>query len=388
MRLPRCLTYGTALALFIGVIFTPIPSRAEITTIAEYAMILDHDSGEVLFEKNADAPMKPASLAKMMTVYLLMDRLKDGSILIDDLVTVSEKAWKKGGSRTFLEPSKKVTVSDLMRGIIVQSGNDAAIVVAEALSGTEDAFAVEMTEKAEELEMKNTVFGNSTGWPDEVTTTTARDMALLSRALIKNFPNYYPMFAEESFTYNNISQQNRNPLLGTVAGGDGLKTGHTTESGYGLAASADRDGQRVILVLNGLDSATERKQESARLINLAFRTFKKYDLVTRDEILGYVSVWMGEDGVVPLTVAEDISKILAHGEIDKVKRQVDWPSSLDAPISKGQKIGRLTLSINGVDHFYPLVAGKEVEALSFYRYPGSYMHYLIFGLETKAAPNG
>jgi D-alanyl-D-alanine carboxypeptidase (penicillin-binding protein 5/6) len=369
--------------LALSVMMT-MPARAEIVSPSEYVMIMDFDNGDVLFEKNADEAMKPASMAKIMTVYLLLDRLKNGGLTMDDTFLVSEKAWKKGGSRTFLEPGSQVKVGDLLRGIIVQSGNDAAIVVAEGLAGSEEAFAERMTEKAKELGMSNTVFGNSTGWPDEITTTTARDLAILARALITDFPEYYGIFKETGFTYNNITQSNRNPLVFGSEGADGLKTGHTEASGYGLVGSAKRGEQRMILVVNGLNSSKERKNESIRLMDLAFRMFTRYELVNQGEVLGYASVWMGERGVVPLTVSDDISKVLSKASADTVTTQTDWPSSVSAPIAKGQELGQVTLNIDGKMYHYPLVAAEAVEDLAFYRYPGAYLHYLIFGMETKA----
>jgi len=369
--------------LALSVMMT-MPARAEIVSPSEYVMIMDFDNGDVLFEKNADEAMKPASMAKIMTVYLLLDRLKNGSLTMDDTFLVSEKAWKKGGSRTFLEPGSQVKVGDLLRGIIVQSGNDAAIVVAEGLAGSEEAFAERMTEKAKELGMSNTVFGNSTGWPDEITTTTARDLAILARALITDFPEYYGIFKETGFTYNNITQSNRNPLVFGSEGADGLKTGHTEASGYGLVGSAKRGEQRMILVVNGLNSSKERKNESIRLMDLAFRMFTRYELVNQGDVLGYASVWMGERGVVPLTVSDDISKVLSKASADTVTTKTDWPSSVSAPIAKGQELGQVTLNIDGKMYHYPLVAAEAVEDLAFYRYPGAYLHYLIFGMETKA----
>jgi D-alanyl-D-alanine carboxypeptidase (penicillin-binding protein 5/6) len=369
--------------LALSVMMT-VPARAEIVSSSEYVMIMDFDNGDVLFEKNADEAMKPASMAKIMTVYLLLDRLKNGGLTMDDTFLVSEKAWKKGGSRTFLEPGSQVKVGDLLRGIIVQSGNDAAIVVAEGLAGSEEAFAERMTENAKELGMSNTVFGNSTGWPDEITTTTARDLAILARALITDFPEYYGIFKETGFTYNNITQSNRNPLVFGSEGADGLKTGHTEASGYGLVGSAKRGEQRMILVVNGLNSSKERKNESIRLMDLAFRMFTRYELVNQGDVLGYASVWMGERGVVPLTVSDDISKVLSKASADTVTTQTDWPSSVSAPIAKGQELGQVTLNIDGKMYHYPLVAAESVEDLAFYRYPGAYLHYLIFGMETKA----
>lgn len=377
----------SALAIPIAVLLTSLNAHADIMTSSEYVMIMDYDTGDVLFEKNADQPMKPASMAKIMTVYILFEYLKDNDLTMDDEFIVSEKAWKKGGSRTFLEPGSKVKIADLLRGIIIQSGNDAAIVVAEGLAGTEDAFAQIMTEKAAELGMENTVFGNSTGWPDDVTTTTARDLAILGRSIISEFPEYYPMFAESSFTYNKITQPNRNPLIYGVAGADGLKTGHTEESGYGLVGSALRGDQRVVMVLNGMSSIKERKNEGIRLMDLTFRSFKKETLIKQGDILGYSSVWMGQRGVVPLTVGADISKVMDKETAESVTQTMDWPSYISAPITKGQELGRLTLNISGKDYHYPLVAAEDVIDLSFYRYPGAYIHYLIFGLETKSVKN-
>lgn len=377
----------SALAISIAVLFASLNAHADIMTSSEYVMIMDYDTGDVLFEKNADQPMKPASMAKIMTVYILFEYLKDNDLTMNDEFIVSEKAWKKGGSRTFLEPGSKVKIADLLRGIIVQSGNDAAIVVAEGLAGTEDAFAQIMTEKAAELGMENTVFGNSTGWPDDVTTTTARDLAILGRSIISEFPEYYPMFAESSFTYNKITQPNRNPLIYGVAGADGLKTGHTEESGYGLVGSALRGDQRVVMVLNGMSSIKERKNEGIRLMDLTFRSFKKETLIKQGDILGYSSVWMGQRGVVPLTVGADISKVMDKETAESVTQTMDWPSYISAPITKGQELGRLTLNISGKDYHYPLVAAEDVIDLSFYRYPGAYIHYLIFGLETKSVKN-
>ena len=378
-------SHFTKIAVVLAMsILMSVPARAEIISTSEYVMIMDFDNGDVLFEKNADEPMKPASMAKIMTVYLLFDRLKNGGLSMDDTFLVSEKAWKKGGSRTFLEPGSQVKVSDLLRGIIVQSGNDAAIVVAEGLAGSEDAFAERMTEKAAELGMSNTVFGNSTGWPDQVTTTTARDLAILARALITEFPEYYGIFKETGFTYNNITQGNRNPLIFGSDGADGLKTGHTEASGYGLVGSAMRDDQRMILVVNGLNSSKERKNESIRLMDLAFRMFTRYELVNQGDVLGYASVWMGERGIVPLTVSEDVVKVLSRSSADSVTTTTDWPSSVSAPIAKGQELGQISLNIDGKIYHYPLVAAEAVEDLAFYRYPGAYLHYLIFGMETKA----
>jgi len=357
------------------------PAQAEIMTQAEFAIIMDYESGDILFEKNADAPMKPASMAKLMTTYLLFEQLQNGSIRFDDKFLVSEKAYRKGGSRMFLEIGDQVQIADLLRGIIVQSGNDAAIVVAEGLAGTEETFAEEMTERAKSLGMTNTVFGNSTGWPDDVTITTARDLALLAQAMIKNHPEFYGIYSEKTFTYNNIKQNNRNPILYTMDGADGLKTGHTEESGYGLVASADINGQRMIMVLNGLESSKKRKSESLRLITLAFQTYKKFDLLVEGVEVKKVPVWMGVEPGVPLVSPDTISKVMSRTTHKTVSQRVVFPDQIDAPVKKGQNIGQVFLSVNGVETAYPLVAGKDVDQLPFFDRIGAFFKYLIFGAE-------
>ena len=363
----------------LGIGMTPV--KAEIITPAEYVMIMDYESGDILYEKNADLAMKPASMAKLMTTYLLFEQLQNGSMRLEDKFIVSEKAYKKGGSRMFVEIGSQVSISDLLRGIIVQSGNDAAIVVAEGLAGTENAFAEEMTARAQALGMVNTVFGNSTGWPDDVTTTTARDLAILAKAMIQNHPEFYGIYAEKSFTYNNIKQPNRNPLLYTVDGADGLKTGHTNESGYGLVGSAELNGQRIILVINGLTSVKERKMESVRLMNLAFRTFKRFELLTADATVKDVPLWMGEEETVPLVSPVTHSRVMTRKSYNSMTTRVDYPEEIKAPVTKGQKIGQIFIKIDGVETAYPLVAGKDIGQLPLHKRIGAFFKFLIFGAD-------
>lgn len=357
------------------------PAKAEIITPAEFVMIMDYESGDILYEKNADMPMKPASMAKLMTTYLLFEQLQNGSIRLEDKFIVSEKAYRKGGSRMFVEIGSQVTISDLLRGIIVQSGNDAAIVVAEGLAGTENAFAEEMTARAQSLGMVNTVFGNSTGWPDEKTTTTARDLAILAKAMIKNHPEFYGIYAEKSFTFNNIKQPNRNPLLYTVEGADGLKTGHTSESGYGLVGSAELNGQRIILVINGLTSVKERKMESVRLMNLAFRTFKKFELLTADKTVKDAPLWMGNEETVPLVSPVTVSRVMTRKSHNTMTTRVVFPDEIKAPITKGQEIGQIFINIDGIEKAYPLVAGKDIDQLPLHKRIGAFFKFLIFGAD-------
>lgn len=360
-------------------------ASAEIITPSEFVMLMDFDSGDILYEKNADAPMKPASMAKMMTIYLIFQQLKDGSLKMDDKFIVSEKAYKKGGSRMFLEQGTQVTVSDLLRGVIVQSGNDAAIVIAEGLAGTEDAFAEEMTMRAKELGMVNTVFANSTGWPDERTITTVRDLAILAKTLIEEFPEYYKIYSEKSFTYNDIKQPNRNPLLYSMDSADGLKTGHTNESGYGLTASAVVDGQRLILVVNGLSSSKTRKTESTRLMQLGFRTFKKYDLLVEGDVVGSAPLWLGAEELIDLVSPATVSRVLDRKTHSAITRRTNWVDPINAPVTKGQELGEIFITVDGVETRYPLVAAKDVGKLPIHKRIGAFFKYLIFGAETGTA---
>ena len=355
---------------------------AETATPAEFAVIMEHGGGEALFAKNADAPMKPASMAKIMTTYLLFRDIKDGNIAMDDTFIVSETAYRMGGSRTFLEIGSQVRVDDLLRGIIVQSGNDAAVVVAEGLAGTEEAFAREMTRAARRLGMANTTFGNSTGWPDESTTTTARDLAILARALINEFPDLYGMYAEKTFTYNGIKQGNRNPLLYELNGADGLKTGHTEESGYGLVASATRGEQRMILVLNGLTSNKERRAEGVRLMNMAFRTWKRHTILDEAEILGKVTVHMGVDGTVPVASASKVTAVVSREQLEGMVRSLELASDIAAPVEKGQELGHVVLRLGDKTERHPVVATRAVEELPFHRKIWAFFYRLVFGHET------
>ena len=359
-------------------------SAAEITSTAKQAYVTDFFSGKVLFSKNADQPMKPASMAKIMTVFIAFQRIVDGALKMDDEFVVSTKAWKKGGSRTFLEVGSKVTVSDVLHGIIVQSGNDAAIVMAEGISGTENAFADEMNFWAKKLGMNNTNFSNSTGWPDPNLTTTAKDLNILTTELIRRFPSdkypeLYPIFAKRDFTYNKIRQPNRNPLLYGNARADGLKTGHTQESGYGLAGSAVRDGQRVIMVLNGMKSLKQRSAESNRLMDLMFREFQTYRFFDEGRAVDQANVWLGKKPTVDLVLDEPLHLVLSYQERRSTKLSVQWLDPVPAPIKKGDQLGTLTLDMNGETRKLSLHAAQDVQVLGMFDRVSAAIKYLIFG---------
>jgi len=357
---------------------------AQIDTSAEFAFVTDFATNKVLVAKSPDSPMKPASMAKIMTIYIAFSRIKEGNLALDDQILISEKAWRKGGSKTFVEVGKRVAVRDLLNGIIVQSGNDAAIAIAEGISGTEDGFAEEMNFVAAQLGMKNTVFRNSTGWPDPEQTTTARDLNILATALIRDFPvdeypDLYPIFAKKEFTFNNIKQGNRNPLMYGTDGADGLKTGHTDESGYGLVGSAKRGEQRVIMVLNGMDSLKQRSSESRRLMDLIFREFKHYALFDANKTIDRGNVWLGNRAQVDLVLDQPLNLVLSRAERRQLKVNLQWNDPIPAPITKGDVVGRMTVDLPSGTTVYDLKAGGDVAVLGMFDRIGAALKYLIFG---------
>jgi D-alanyl-D-alanine carboxypeptidase (penicillin-binding protein 5/6) len=378
-----CVAVGAALLSFITAGIA-VSTAAEIDTSAEYAFVTDFGSGKVLMEKEPDTLMKPASMAKIMTVYIAFERIADGSLSLDDTFLISEKAWRKGGSKTFVEVGKEVSVRDLLFGVVVQSGNDAAIAIAEGISGTEEGFSEEMNYVARKLGMENTVFRNSTGWPHLEQHTTARDLNILATALIREFPvekypELYPMFAEQDFTYNGIKQGNRNPLVYGTQGADGLKTGHTAESGYGLVGSANRDGQRVVMVLNGMKSMKQRSSESRRLIDLMFREFKLYRFYEKDQPVERANVWLGTQSKIDLVLEEPLHLVMARSDRRKIKVTVNWNDPVPAPITAGQPIGTLVLELPSGKSTYPLLAAENVSGLGMFDRVGEALKYLIFG---------
>ena len=359
-------------------------TAAEILTPAKQAYITDFESGKVLFAKDAEVPMKPASMAKIMTVFIVFQRVADGSLQLDDKFLVSEKAWRKGGSRSFVEVGSRVSVSDLLHGVIVQSGNDAAIVLAEGIAGTEQAFAEEMNFWAEKLGMTQTNFRNATGWPDPDLQTSAKDLNILTTELIKRFPvdsypDLYPIFAKREFTYNKISQPNRNPLVYGTKGADGLKTGHTEESGYGLVGSAVRDGQRVVMVLNGMDSMKQRSTESRRLIDLIFREYKSYEFFKQGQPVDQANVWLGTAPQVDLVLDAPLKMVLSRKDRQAMEISLQWLDPVPAPIRAGDQIGTLVVTLPDEVTKMPLRAAQNVDTLGLFNRIGAAVKYLIYG---------
>ena len=352
----------------------------DITTPAKQVVIYDHETDEILFEKNSNNLMKPASMAKVMTSYIVFDKIKDKSLKMSDTFLVSEKAWKMGGSRTFLELNSNVSIRDLLLGLIVQSGNDAAVVLAEGISGDEEAFAREMNRYAKLLGMQNTYFTNSTGWPHPDLQTTAKELAILSKKLIDDFPDLYKLFEEKIFTYNKIKQSNRNPLLYTMNGADGLKTGHTMESGYGLIGSVKRNNRRVTIVINGLNSKKQRTFESKRLFNIVFRETKLLSLFKNQSSIVKADVWLGNESEVDLIAEKPFKKIITPFEFNKTKIQVEWMNPLPAPIIKGQTLGSIFISIPGKTVIKEnLIATKDIGKMPSFLRIKSIVKFLLYG---------
>lgn len=341
------------------------PAAAEVTTPAPFAVIMDYETGAVLYEKDADRPVGPSSMSKLMTVAIVFEKLKSGELKLTDEFAVSENAWReKEGSSMWVRVDTRIPLIDLLRGIIVQSGNDACIVVAENISGNESAFADLMTKKAREWGMKNSTFSNSWGRPEEGQKMSTRDLALLARKLIKDYPEYYKLFSEKEFTWEKIRQPNRNPLLYIFNGADGLKTGHTEDNGYGLVGSAVIDGERRIIVINGLPSDKARAAESERLMRSAFNEFTKRTLYSAGAVAGDAMVFAGKAPTVPLVTAENVSMILHRSAADSISAKVIYDGPVAAPVEKGQQIGYLRITTGEGDaREFPLYAGADVKGV-------------------------
>ncbi|WP_411818203.1 D-alanyl-D-alanine carboxypeptidase family protein [Hyphococcus sp. DH-69] len=361
--------FRVGVAILFATVTGVVPSamaQGAITTPAEYALIMDYRTGEILYEKNARTPTAPASMSKLMTVAIVFERLKNGSLQLSDEFDVSEKAWReREGSSMWVRVNTSIPVLDLLRGIIVQSGNDACIVVAENISGSEEAFAELMNRKAHEWGLNDSTFANPHGMPHPNQKMSMRDLAILTRKIISEYGEYYALFAEREFTWEKIRQSNRNPILGMVDGADGLKTGHTEESGYGLVGSAVQNNERRIVVVNGLDSERQRATESARLMRVAFNDFSSKKIFEAGSVVGDAQVFKGKDKTVPLITHEPVKLMLHRSMLDDVKAKIIYEGPVSAPISENQQIGTLRVEAeNGPAREYALYAGKAVKEAS------------------------
>jgi D-alanyl-D-alanine carboxypeptidase (penicillin-binding protein 5/6) len=354
-----------ALALFLS-LFLSAAVQAQIlpqapTIAAKSWLLMDYSTGQALASYNPDERVEPASLTKLMTAYVVLSALKEGRIKPDQAVPVSERAWKAQGSRMFIEPRRPVTVDELLRGMIVQSGNDACIALAEAVAGSEEAFVQTMNREAQRLGLKATRFANSTGLPDPQHYSTARDLGALAAALIRDFPEHYPLYALREYTYNRITQANRNRLLWSDPVVDGVKTGHTESAGYCLIASAKRGPRRLLSVVMGTASDALRMQESQKLLNFGFQFFDSVQLYAKDQAVSQLKVWKGAQNAVKAGFLEDFTLSLPKGTAEKVKASLTSNQPLLAPVQKGQRIATLKLTLDDKPYGeYPVVALETV----------------------------
>jgi serine-type D-Ala-D-Ala carboxypeptidase (penicillin-binding protein 5/6) len=340
------------------------PTTGGIDTQARHALIIEAETGAVLLNKGADQRMPPASMSKVMTAYLVFDYLKQGRAKLDDELPVSEHAWRTGGSKMFVPIGSRIKIEDLLRGMIVQSGNDACVVLAEGLAGSEAAFIEQMNDKGKQIGLTGSHFANVDGLPSPEHYMTARDLATLALRTIKDFPEYYRYYSEKDYNYNNINQGNRNPLLYKDIGADGLKTGHTDEAGYSLLASVVRDKRRIILVLGGLPSMKARAQESERLIEWAFREFNDYKLFSAGDKVDDAEVWLGAEPKVAMTVDRDVVVTLPRKSRKDMKVTVIYDRPVPAPVKQGDRIGRLVITAPDIAPIeVPLVAAANVDRM-------------------------
>lgn len=358
------LILSTAL-LFLGL---ALPAMA-LETKARAALVLDFRTGTVLLEKNADKSLPPASMSKLMTLNMVFEALEDGRLALDEKLPVSKHAMSYGGSTMFLNTRDRVKVEDLIRGIIVLSGNDACVVLAEALAGSEPEFARAMTARAKQLGMMNSTFGNSNGWPHPNQRMSARDLVILATRLIREFPQYYGYFSETEFGFDDRSPANRfnrNPLLKLGIGADGLKTGHTSEAGYGVVGSAEKNGRRVVLMITGLESEADRAREAEKLVNWAFRQFVEKKIFKAGETVGSAEIWLGRQPQIDLVVENELNLLLPASVGGQLKGQITLREPVAAPIEKGQQLGVINIEIpdmEGVE--IPLLAANSVEKSGF-----------------------
>lgn len=360
---------------------TDVKTSPGIDVKAPQAYMIDLQTGTILLEKNAEEKMAPSSMSKIVTAHLIFERLKSGDVKLDDLLHVSEAAWRTEGSKMFVNVNTQVPLEELLKGIIVQSGNDACVVVAEGLAGSEAAFAEEMTRKAKEMGAKNSNFVNASGLPQENQYSTARDLAILAERTIRDFPKEYEKYyALKEYKYNNINQQNRNPLLTKNMGADGVKTGHSDAGGYGIVASAKQGDRRLILVVNGLESNTARNDEVTKLMNWGFTYYKNYKIFGKGDVVDVADVWGGTDKTIQLVSGKDIILTLPRTLRKDLTVKVVYDSPIAAPLKAGDKVGTIEVTVpeKGVQTI-PLLVGKDLERAGLFQRISNSIHYLMYG---------
>lgn len=347
---------------------TPSITPSAPNSIAKSYVLMDFNSGKIIAGKNADSRVEPASLTKIMTGYIVINELSMGNIALEDKVTISKKAWKMPGSKMFIEVGKKVSVKDLIKGMVIQSGNDASVALAEHIAGSEDVFAELMNSYAKKLGMTETHYMNATGLPHEKHYTSASDLAKLTQSLIINFPEEYKWYSQKKFTFNGITQYNRNKLLWQDKSVDGLKTGHTNSAGYCLVSSAVRNEMRIISIVLGTNSAKQRVAESQKLLNYGFRFFETHKIYDATQRLDDARIWEGQKDIVGLGLTEDLYVTIPRGQYKKLNIETSIKSGITAKITKGQTLGKLHISLNGntiVER--PLTALDDIEEGSFFK---------------------
>ncbi len=362
-------------------------SARAIETQARNLILVDYETGQTLYQKEAQKMVPPASMSKLMTIYMVFDKIKNGTLSLDDTFTVSENAWRKGGaasgsSTMFLKIGEKVRVGDLLQGIIIQSGNDACITVAENISGSEEDFAAAMNQKARELGLNHSHFANATGWPHPDHRMSVEDLSKLARILINEFPEYYHLFSQKEYTHNNIRQGNRNPLLYSMSYADGLKTGHTEEAGFSLTASAKKDNRRLIGVMTGLKSNKERSEEAEKIMSWGFREFDNYTVLRQGSKVADIPVWFGKEKTVGLVVPETIRRTVQKNRLNDVKLTAVYDKPVKAPVKAGDRLGTVKIEIPGNEIIeVPLLADKNIDRLGIFGRIRANLSYLLFGAE-------
>ena len=365
------------LLLIVFLLFTR--QSFAIESIAKTALVIDLSTNEILLEKNSTEKTYPSSMTKMMTALVAFEKIKDGSLSLDQEFLISKKAWKMGGSKMFIEVDKRVSVYDLLLGVVVQSGNDASIAIAEGISGSEEIFAIEMNNLGKKIGLTGSNFTNSSGWPDDNHYTTAEDLAKVAQYTIENHYELYQMYKISDFTYNGIKQDNRNPLLYTFEGADGFKTGYTEAAGYGLVGSAERGDRRLILVLNGLESSKSRAQESLRLMDWGFNNFQLVDFYKKNEVIQEVDTWLGKEDKVDLVALEDISVSIPKAQLSSAKVTVLVEEPIATPIKIGDQIAKLQISFANKQVDFPLYSGEDIDQKNFFSRIFSAIYYIILG---------
>jgi len=389
VRMPGKLLIRLSFAFMTLLLWTGLLAAQEVApleTKAKQAILMDAQTGAVFFEKDADAQIEPASMSKLMTMIMVFEALKAGKLTLDQEFLISEDAWRRGGapsgsSTMYAILNSRVKLSDLIQGVIVQSANDACIAIAEGMAGSEAAFADQMTQRARELGVTNAVFKNATGLPDPEHKMSVRELAILAQYIIKTFPEYYKYYSQESFTWNKITQNNRNPLLKDYPGADGMKTGYTKQAGYGLVGSVSRDGRRLILVVAGLTSLNERKQEAQKILDWGFRQFKPVVAFAANDRVAKARVWGGEEAQVDLLIKQDVKLLLSPSEQSSIEVKLAYVGPLMAPIKQGENIGKVRFLVNGRTlQEVPLETGNSVAATqSMWQKAWDSIVYMVFG---------